>query len=81
VNDTDEDREAQTASLDEGVRAAWASRITATWRKSIEAIFEVGRLLIDAKAAPPRPRRVRGDGQARVAVRGAGGADGFAVAF
>jgi hypothetical protein len=32
---------------------AWAARITACWRASVEAIIEVGRLLIAAKAALP----------------------------
>jgi hypothetical protein len=27
----------------------WAERITATWRKSVESIVEIGRLLAQAK--------------------------------
>ncbi len=34
----------------EGAVQAWAAKITAAWRKSLEAIFEVGDLLIAAKA-------------------------------
>lgn len=34
--------------------SAWASRICAYWRASVEAIIEVGRLLADAKKALPR---------------------------
>ena len=31
----------------------WADRITSTWRKSVGAIIETGKLLIEAKAALP----------------------------
>jgi N6-adenosine-specific RNA methylase IME4 len=34
-------------------RAAWAVRITAAWRKSVEGVIEAGRLLSQAKAALP----------------------------
>ena len=34
-------------------RAEWVSRIQARWQASVEAILEVGRLLLDAKAALP----------------------------
>lgn len=34
-------------------RAEWASRISASWRASVEAVLETGRILIAAKAALP----------------------------
>jgi hypothetical protein len=37
----------------ENARAAWVARIAEVWRKSVEAILEAGRLLIEAKAALP----------------------------
>ena len=37
----------------ETAREQWAARIAGAWRKSVEAILEAGRLLIEAKAALP----------------------------
>jgi hypothetical protein len=34
--------------------AAWAARIVAAWRKSVEGVIDAGRLLIEAKAALER---------------------------
>jgi Protein of unknown function (DUF3102) len=39
--------------IDVSEAGAWVSRITAVWQQSVQAIIEVGRLLIAAKAALP----------------------------
>ena len=40
-----------TAYSDTNSTGIWLERISATWRKSVEAIVETGRLLVEAKAA------------------------------
>lgn len=42
-----------TAVFDPAEPQGWSDRITATWRQSVEAIIETGRLLAEAKAALP----------------------------